>query len=153
MFFDEPEFGVNLETGPWQARHCAICRTGCPDDEKSSTNAKNATQPAALTLCQHTFILTRCQRQARRCALQTGVSADGAVLSKSVLSDTLEKKKMKILVITGSPRKNGNSNTLVDNFIKGATENGHNVVRFDSAFKCSSMCRLQQVRYEWRLRV
>ena len=43
--------------------------------------------------------------------------------------------KMKILVLTGSPRKNGNSNTLADNFIKGATEAGHQVVRFDSAFK------------------
>ena len=41
---------------------------------------------------------------------------------------------MKILVLTGSPRKNGNSNTLVDSFIKGAQEKGHSVVRFDSAF-------------------
>lgn len=49
-------------------------------------------------------------------------------------------KKMKILVITGSPRKNGNSNTLVDNFIKGAEEVGHNVVRFDSAFKSVHPC-------------
>lgn len=47
---------------------------------------------------------------------------------------------MKILVLTGSPRKNGNSNTLVDNFIKGATEIGHNVVRFDSAFKKVHPC-------------
>lgn len=49
-------------------------------------------------------------------------------------------KKMKILVITGSPRKNGNSNTLVDNFIKGAQEAGHSVVRFDSAFKNVHPC-------------
>lgn len=42
---------------------------------------------------------------------------------------------MKILVITGSPRKNGNSNTLAESFIKGAQEKGHNIVRFDSAFK------------------
>lgn len=47
---------------------------------------------------------------------------------------------MKILVITGSPRINGNSNTLADNFIKGAKENGHNVVRFDSAFKNVHPC-------------
>ncbi len=31
---------------------------------------------------------------------------------------------MKILVITGSPRKNGNSDTLADNFIKGARKKG-----------------------------
>lgn len=49
-------------------------------------------------------------------------------------------KKMKILVITGSPRKNGNSNTLADNFIKGAKEAGHNVVRFDAAFKSVHPC-------------
>ena len=49
-------------------------------------------------------------------------------------------KKMKILVITGSPRKNGNSNTLADNFIKGAQEAGHTVVRFDSAFKNVHPC-------------
>lgn len=47
---------------------------------------------------------------------------------------------MKILVLTGSPRKNGNSNTLADNFIKGAQEKGHNVVRFDSAFKNVHPC-------------
>lgn len=49
-------------------------------------------------------------------------------------------KKMKILVITGSPRKNGNSNTLAENFIKGAEEAGHSIVRFDSAFKNVHPC-------------
>lgn len=47
---------------------------------------------------------------------------------------------MKILVITGSPRKNGNSNILANNFIKGAKEKGHTVVRFDSAFKKVHPC-------------
>lgn len=47
---------------------------------------------------------------------------------------------MKILVITGSPRRNGNSNILVDNFIKGAEEKGHTVARFDSAFKKVHPC-------------
>ncbi len=47
---------------------------------------------------------------------------------------------MKILVLTGSPRKNGNSNTLVDYFIKGAKEKGHEIVRFDSAFKNVHPC-------------
>ena len=48
--------------------------------------------------------------------------------------------KMKILVLTGSPRKNGNSATLADNFIKGAEEAGHTVVRFDAAFKKVHSC-------------
>ena len=40
---------------------------------------------------------------------------------------------MKIVVITGSPRKNGTSNFLAEEFIRGAKENGHEVFRFDSA--------------------
>lgn len=51
-----------------------------------------------------------------------------------------ENKKMKILVLTGSPRKGGNSSILADNFIKGATEAGHTVVRFDAAFKNVHPC-------------
>ena len=51
-----------------------------------------------------------------------------------------EKKKMKILILTGSPRKNGNSATLADAFAKGAKEAGHEVVRFDAAFKKVHPC-------------
>ena len=40
---------------------------------------------------------------------------------------------MKITVITGSPRKNGNTFAMVDSFIKAAEERGHEVVRFDAA--------------------
>lgn len=40
---------------------------------------------------------------------------------------------MKITVITGSPRKNGTSNYMADEFIRGAKENGHDIYRFDSA--------------------
>ncbi|MBO4643179.1 MAG: flavodoxin family protein [Alphaproteobacteria bacterium] len=47
---------------------------------------------------------------------------------------------MKILVLTGSPRKNGNSATLADNFIKGAQDAGHHIERFDAAFKKVHSC-------------
>ena len=40
---------------------------------------------------------------------------------------------MKITVITGSPRKNGTSNYLAEEFIRGAKESGHEIYRFDSA--------------------
>lgn len=40
---------------------------------------------------------------------------------------------MKILVITGSPHKNGTTAHLAEQFIKGAEEAGHNIVRFDAA--------------------
>lgn len=39
----------------------------------------------------------------------------------------------KIVVITGSPRKNGNSFAMTDAFIKAAEEKGHTVTRFDAA--------------------
>ena len=45
-----------------------------------------------------------------------------------------------ILVITGSPRKGGNSSLLADAFIKGAQEKGHTVTRFDSAKKKIGGC-------------
>lgn len=38
-----------------------------------------------------------------------------------------------ILVLTGSPRRKGNSDALADAFIKGALSNGHDVARFDTA--------------------
>lgn len=74
--------------------------------------------------------------------MQTTVAVVGtAVLSRvAVAEKNREKQKMKILVLTGSPRKNGNSNTLADSFIKGATEAGHEVARFDAAFKNVHPC-------------
>lgn len=41
---------------------------------------------------------------------------------------------MKIVVITGSPRKNGNSFALTEAFIHEAEQRGHSVRRFDAAF-------------------
>lgn len=40
---------------------------------------------------------------------------------------------MKITVITGSPRKNGNTFAMVDSFIRAAVAKGHEVVRFDAS--------------------
>lgn len=39
-----------------------------------------------------------------------------------------------IVVITGSPRKNGNSFAMTDRFIRAAEAKGHIVTRFDAAF-------------------
>ncbi len=50
---------------------------------------------------------------------------------------------MRIVVLTGSPHKRGTSNTLVEEFIKGTEESGHNVVRFDTPFfEYSSLHRM-----------
>lgn len=46
---------------------------------------------------------------------------------------TENENKMKIVVLTGSPRHNGNTNYLADRFIAGAQEKGHTVFRFDCA--------------------
>lgn len=43
--------------------------------------------------------------------------------------------KKRILVITGSPRKNGNSDILAEAFIEGALQAGHIVDRFDGGRK------------------
>ena len=41
---------------------------------------------------------------------------------------------MKVLLITGRPHKTGTTAALTEQFTKGATEAGHEVFRFDSAF-------------------
>lgn len=38
---------------------------------------------------------------------------------------------MKIILLQGSPNKNGSTNILAENFSKGAKEAGHMVIRFD----------------------
>lgn len=47
----------------------------------------------------------------------------------------------KIVVITGSPRKNGNSFAMTEAFIKAAEAKGHIVTRFDAAMKKLGGCR------------
>lgn len=46
----------------------------------------------------------------------------------------------KIVVITGSPRKNGNSFAMTDAFIQAAEAKGHVVTRFDAAMKNVGGC-------------
>ena len=46
----------------------------------------------------------------------------------------------KIVVITGSPRKNGNSFAMTDAFIKAAEAKGHTITRFDAALKKVGGC-------------
>lgn len=46
----------------------------------------------------------------------------------------------KIVVITGSPRKNGNSFAMTEAFIKAAEAKGYSVTRFDAALKNVGGC-------------
>lgn len=46
----------------------------------------------------------------------------------------------KIVVITGSPRRNGNSFAMTDAFIQAAEAKGHTVTRFDAAMKKVGGC-------------
>lgn len=48
---------------------------------------------------------------------------------------------MKITVITGSPRKKGNTFAMVDAFVSAAEAKGHEVVRFDAAMMNIGGCR------------
>lgn len=47
----------------------------------------------------------------------------------------------KIVVITGSPRKSGNSFAMTDSFIQAAQAKGHTVTRFDAAMMQIGGCR------------
>lgn len=54
----------------------------------------------------------------------------------------------KIVVITGSPRKNGNSFAMTDAFIKAAEGKGHTVTRFDAAMKNVGGCHACETCYK-----
>ena len=47
----------------------------------------------------------------------------------------------KVLILSGSPRKNGNSDVLCDEFMKGALEAGHEVEKIRVAEKKIGYCR------------
>ncbi len=53
----------------------------------------------------------------------------------------------KIAVITGSPRKNGNSFAMTDAFIKAAEAKGHSVTRFDAAMMKIGGCHACETCY------
>ena len=53
----------------------------------------------------------------------------------------------KIVVITGSPRKNGNSFAMTQAFIDAAEAKGHTVTRFDAAMKTVGGCRACETCY------
>ena len=54
----------------------------------------------------------------------------------------------KIVVITGSPRKNGNSFKMTEAFIRKAEALGHTVTRFDAAFKKLGGCHACETCYK-----
>ena len=54
----------------------------------------------------------------------------------------------KIVVITGSPRKNGNSFAITDAFIKAAEEKGYSVTRFDAAMMNVGGCHAYETCYK-----
>lgn len=53
-----------------------------------------------------------------------------------------------IVVITGSPRKNGNSFAMTDAFIDEAKKNGHTVTRFDAAMMNIGGCHACETCYK-----
>ena len=65
---------------------------------------------------------------------------DSAGTDSKVESAKGSTKKMKIVVLTGSPRKNSNTGYMAERFIAGATEAGHEVFKFDCARSDVSGC-------------
>lgn len=73
--------------------------------------------------------------------LGTGIAGAGLVQAFNYMdSNDSTENKMDIVVLTGSPRKNSNSSYLAEQFIKGAEEKGHEMFRFDCAFKHVEPC-------------
>lgn len=54
----------------------------------------------------------------------------------------------KIVVITGSPRKKGNSFAMTDAFIQAAQAKGHQIIRFDAAMLNVTGCRACETCYK-----
>ena len=54
----------------------------------------------------------------------------------------------KIVVITGSPRKSGNSFAMTDAFVKAAEGKGHTVTRFDTSFMKIGFCHACETCYK-----
>ena len=69
-----------------------------------------------------------------------GGDASGTGFAAANNAAEKESGKMKIAVITGSPHKAGTSALLADKFIEGAEAKGHEVFRFNAAFKDSHAC-------------
>ena len=55
---------------------------------------------------------------------------------------------MKIVVITGSPRRDGNTFAMTDAFVKAAEARGNSVVRFDAAFMNIGGCHACMTCYK-----
>ena len=51
-------------------------------------------------------------------------------------------------MITGSPRKNGNSFAMTEAFVKAAEEKGHTVTRFDASFMKIGFCHACETCYK-----
>lgn len=64
----------------------------------------------------------------------------GLGLAEAAGSANKKADKMNIVVLTGSPRRKGNTNHLASQFIKGAEEAGHEIYRFDCAHSRVSPC-------------
>lgn len=71
-----------------------------------------------------------------------GGDASGTVYAAANNEAEKESGKMKIAVITGSPHKAGTSALLADKFIEGAQAKGHEVFRFNAAFKNIHACEM-----------
>ena len=54
----------------------------------------------------------------------------------------------KIVVITGSPRKAGNSFAMTEAFVKAAETKGHTVTRFDTSFMKIGFCHACETCYK-----
>ncbi|WP_165068653.1 flavodoxin family protein [Desulfovibrio sp. ZJ200] len=90
---------------------------------------------------------TKASMMTRRCLLKMAGGAlalnllPRLISPADVLAGDTGGTPMKIIVLTGSPHRQGTSALLADEFIAGATPRGHTIVRFDTAFEKVGPCR------------
>ena len=65
----------------------------------------------------------------------------GCINSENIKNTSVNNKDAKkIVMITGSPHKDGTTSFLAERFIEGAESNGHKIYRFDAAFENVKPC-------------
>ena len=105
------------------------------------------TETSSEATCQNYSAKPAGQVRTRRFVLQwlsgtlTLLLLSPAASAASVLLPGTERNTMKIVMLTGSPHRHGTSALLADEFIAGASANGHTVIRFDTAFEKIGPCR------------
>ena len=125
--------------------HCLFNLLGISHEREFNLRKTNAANEGWLADCQtycHTHSNSLSNKMGNSLLAVRGINHKYIVVVREryVMSK-------KIVVITGSPRKNGNSFAMTDAFIKAAEEKGHTVTRFNAAMMKLGGCHACETCY------